>query len=201
MSKLQPTQIDYPRNSGVLRWRRSLLPVQKSRMCSLQKSNKQVHFQVYDLPRRSHKIIRIDLGMDPLNACLWKREHYVIFRNDRVCHYVSCSPVTPTTQLEYTLFARINSSGRWAKMGKVLLVSETTHRRPEQKEVNVLKRTSNKNMREAQRIPVLLCHEKCYHGPDTHNYTAEKVSSDGKSAIGFRETSGESERRTYYKKS
>jgi hypothetical protein len=86
-------------------------------------------------------------------------------------------------------------------MGKVLLVSETTHRRPEQKKVNVLKRTSNKNMREAQRIPVLLCHEKCYHGPDTQNYTAEKVSSDGKSAIGFRETSGESERRTYYKKS
>jgi hypothetical protein len=85
-------------------------------------------------------------------------------------------------------------------MGKVLLVSETTHRRPEQKEVNVLKRTSNKNMREAQRIPVLLCHEKCYHGPDTQNYTAEKVSSDGKSAIGFRETSGESRRRTYYKK-
>jgi hypothetical protein len=144
MSKLQPTQIDYPRNSGVLRWRRSLLPVQKSRMCSLQKSNKQLHFQVYDLPRRSHKIIRIDLGMDPLNACLWKREHYVIFRSDRVCHYVSCLPVTPTTRLEYTLFARIHSSGRWAKMGKVLLVSETTHRRPEQKEVNVLKRTSNK---------------------------------------------------------
>lgn len=200
MSKLQPTQIDYPRNSGVLRWRRSLLPVQKSRMCSLQKSNKQVHFQVYDLPRRSHKIIRIDLGMDPLNACLWKREHYVIFRSDRVCHYVSCLPVTPTTRLEYTLFARIHSSGRWAKMGKVLLVSEATHRSPEQKEVNVLKRTSNKNMREAQRIPVLLCHEKCYHGPDTQNYTAEKVSSDGKSAIGFRETSGESKRRTYYKK-
>jgi hypothetical protein len=47
---------------------------------------------------------------------------------------------------------------------------------------------------------VLLCHEKCYHGPDTQNYTAEKVSSDGKSAIGFRETSGESKRRTYYRK-
>jgi hypothetical protein len=47
---------------------------------------------------------------------------------------------------------------------------------------------------------VLLYHEKCYHGPDTHNYTAELVSGDGKSAIGFRETSGKSERRTYYKK-
>lgn len=85
-------------------------------------------------------------------------------------------------------------------MGKVLLVSETTHRSREQKEVSVLKRTSNKNTREAQRIPVLVCHEKCYHGPDTHNYTAEKVSRDGKSAIGFRETSGESKWRTYYKK-
>jgi len=135
MSKLQPTQIEYSRKSGVLRWRRNLLLVQKSRMCSLQKSNKQTHFQVYDLPRRSHKIIRIDLGMDPLNACLWKREHYVIFRSDHVCHYVSCLPVIPTTRLEYTLFATTNSSGRWAKMGKVLLVSEATHRSPEQKEV------------------------------------------------------------------
>jgi len=78
---LQPTQIDYSRNSGVLRWRRSLLLVQ-NHGCALCKNRTNKHscciarllpvVARYDLPRRSHKIIRIDLGMDPLNACLWR---------------------------------------------------------------------------------------------------------------------------------
>jgi hypothetical protein len=50
------------------------------------------------------------------------------------------------------LFDKIHSSRkkrdemmkRWAKMGNVLLISQTTHRNREQKEVSVLKRTSNK---------------------------------------------------------
>ena len=73
---LQPTQIDYSRNSGVLRWRRSLLPVHKSRMCSPQKSNKHAGFRAYELPRRSHKITRIDLRIDQRKCLLARREHY-----------------------------------------------------------------------------------------------------------------------------
>ena len=113
--KLQPTQIDYSRNSGVLRWRRSLLPVQKSRMCSLQKSNKHAHLlhrpapagrrQVWLAPTVSQNHpYRSRNG--PAKCLLVKREHYVIFRNDHVCHYVSCLPVTPTTRLEYACLTK-----------------------------------------------------------------------------------------------
>jgi len=118
--KLQPTQIDYSRNSGVLRWRRSLLLVQKSRMCSLQKSNKQAHLlhrpapagrrQVWLAPTVSQNHpYRSRNG--PAKCLLVKREHYVIFRNDHVCHYVSCLPVTPTTRLD-KMFDKNDSSGK-----------------------------------------------------------------------------------------
>ena len=87
-------------------------------------------------------------------------------------------------------------------MGKVLLVSETTHRSREQKEVSVLKRTSNKNTR-GGRLNGFLCSYTTRNAIMVRIHTTtllKKVSRDGKSAIGFRETSGKSERRTYYKK-
>jgi hypothetical protein len=51
--------------------------VQTSRMCSPQKSNKHANFTAYALPQRSHKIIRIDVGMNQLKCLLATREQYV----------------------------------------------------------------------------------------------------------------------------